>query len=64
MSRKDKKEWKYAKLTNLKVCVDASCATVNIAISVVTGALLFCRHSLYFKWYYFIVSSILGKFVL
>jgi hypothetical protein len=40
MSRKDKMEWKYAKLTNLKVCVDASCATVSIAVSVVTGALI------------------------
>jgi hypothetical protein len=39
MSRKDKMEWKYAKLTNLTVCVDASCAGVSIAVSVVTGAL-------------------------
>jgi hypothetical protein len=40
MSRKDKMEWKYAKSANLKVCVDASCVTVSVAVSVVTGALV------------------------
>lgn len=40
MSRKDKMEWKYANSTNLKVCVDASCVTVSVAVLVVTGALI------------------------